>query len=146
MADLLFREASSADWPRVAGLLSESKLPDAGAADHLPHFVLAFSNGALVGCAGIEVYGSYGLLRSVAVTSSARGKGLGAELVSRVLDHARAEGVREVILLTETAPAYFPRFGFETVTRAAVPDAVKASVEFTGACCASAAAMRLRLA
>ncbi|MDO8678166.1 MAG: arsenic resistance N-acetyltransferase ArsN2 [Acidobacteriota bacterium] len=135
----------SEDWPLVAALLGEAGLPEAGAADHLSQFVLAFSNGALVGCAGMEVYGRSGLLRSVAVAASDRGKGLGATLVGRVLDRARAQGVHEVILLTETALTYFPRFGFEPITRAEAPEAVTASVEFKGACCATAAVMRLRL-
>ena len=145
MSAVEFRDASSADWTHVAGLLAGAGLPVAGAADHLSHFVLAFSAGTLVACAGMEVYGEYGLLRSVAVAASERGKGLGAAVVGRVLDRARTEGVREAILLTETAPDYFPRFGFEPITRADVPEAVKVSVEFTGACCASAAVLRLRL-
>jgi amino-acid N-acetyltransferase len=145
MSALTFRSAASADWPRVAVLLEDAGLPLTGAEDHLSRFVLAFSNGSLVGCAGLEAYGSCGLLRSVAVASSERSRGLGQQLVSRVLDHARAGGIREVVLLTETASAFFPRFGFEPITRDEAPEAVKASVEFRGACPASATAMRLRL-
>ncbi|MEW6321303.1 MAG: arsenic resistance N-acetyltransferase ArsN2 [Acidobacteriota bacterium] len=146
MATTTFRDALPADWPGVAGLLKAAGLPEAGAADHLRHFVLAFDGDALVGCAGLEIYGTCALLRSVAVAASERGKGLGAALVSRTIDRARSGGVRELVLLTETAPAYFPRFGFEPISRCDAPEAVKASVEFTGACCASAAVMRLRLA
>jgi N-acetylglutamate synthase-like GNAT family acetyltransferase len=146
MATLSFRTASAADWPIVSRLLADAGLPEAGAADHLPYFVLAFADDVPVGCAGLERHGPYGLLRSVAVASSERGRGLGTALVGRVLDRARTEGVAEVILLTETALAYFPRFGFEPITRADVPPPVKASEEFRGACCASAAVMRLRLA
>lgn len=145
MPTLLLREARATDWEAVAHLLTDAGLPLDGAADHLAHFVLAFADGRLVGCAGMEVYGEHGLLRSVAVARSERGQGLGTALVGRVLDRARHDGIREVVLLTETAPGYFPRFGFEPITRADAPAAVKASVEFTGACCASAAVMRLRL-
>lgn len=140
-----FRGASAADWPLVSDLLVASKLPLAGAADHLSHFVLAFDGDTLAGCAGLELYGRAALLRSVAVASSERGKGLGVAIVEQALDRARRAGISDVILLTETAPRFFPRFGFETITRAEVPESVKASVEFTGACCASAVAMRLRL-
>jgi amino-acid N-acetyltransferase len=146
MAALQFRNAASTDWPRVARLLEDAGLPLAGAEEHVSRFVLAFANGSLVGCAGFESHGSCGLLRSVAVAASERGKGLGVELVSRVLDRARAGGIREVVLLTETAAAFFPRFGFELIARDEAPDAVKASVEFRGACPASATVMRLRLA
>ncbi len=146
MSAVTFREASSADWRLVAALLVEAKLPDLGARDHLSNFVLAFEGTELVGCAGLERYGRYALLRSVAVAARKRGEGLGDALVRRVLLRAGADGVGEVVLLTETAPAYFPRFGFEPITRAEAPEAVKASAEFKGACCASAVAMRLRLA
>lgn len=145
MVTITFRDASSGDWPLVAGLLADAGLPEAGAADHLSNFVLAYAGDTLAGCAGMELYGAYGLLRSVAVASRERGKGLGAALVARVLDRARAAGVREMVLLTETAPAYFPKFGFEPISRCDAPEAVKASVEFKGACCASAAVMRVRL-
>lgn len=82
-----------------------------------------------------------GAVRSSSLTPPIRKR----EKAYRVLDRARAQGVHEVILLTETAPTYFPRFGFEPVTRAEAPEAVTASVEFKGACCATAAVMRLRL-
>jgi amino-acid N-acetyltransferase len=145
MPAFTFRRAHEGDGPLVADLLRRARLPIDGVADHLPRFVLAFLDGALVGCAGLEVYGAPALLRSVAVAEEQRGTGLGQALVHRILDQARADGVREVFLLTETAPAFFPKFGFVPITRAEVPDAVKASVEFTGACCASAAVMRLPL-
>ena len=140
-----FRGASAADWPLVSDLLAASKLPLAGAADHLSHFILAFEGDALAGCAGLEVYGHAALLRSVAVAPSERGKGLGLALVDRALNHARAAGIVDVILLTETAAHFFPRFGFETITRDEAPESVRASVEFKGACPASAAVMRLGL-
>jgi len=141
----IFRDATAVDWPAVSELLTASKLPVAGAADHLSHFVLAFDGVRLAGCAGLEVYGAAALLRSVAVASDDRGMGLGVALVERALDRARGDGLGEVILLTETAAGFFPRFGFVPITRADAPESVKASVEFQGACCASAAVMRLRL-
>ena len=48
-------------------------------------------------------------------------------------------------LLTTTAEGYFPKFGFERITRAEVPPSVQASVEFATACPASAIVMRKRL-
>jgi amino-acid N-acetyltransferase len=50
-----------------------------------------------------------------------------------------------VYLLTNTAAEYFPRFGFERITRADVPPAVQASIEFTSLCPYTATVMRKRL-
>ena len=44
--------------------------------------------------------------------------------------------------LTTTAERFFPRFGFERITRDDVPASVQASIEFREACPASATVMR----
>ena len=61
------------------------------------------------------------------------------------LERARELGLRELYLLTTTAAAYFPRFGFERIGREALPSSLQASEELRGACPASAAAMRIIL-
>ncbi|HMP72118.1 MAG TPA: hypothetical protein PKE55_02540 [Kiritimatiellia bacterium] len=48
--------------------------------------------------------------------------------------------------LPPPAETYFPAFGFAPIARAEVEPAVQASVEFAGACPASAAVMALTLA
>jgi amino-acid N-acetyltransferase len=103
--------------------------------------IVAYDGAAIVGCAALELYGPHALLRSVAVDARVRGQGLGQQLTLAALDFARAAGVGDVYLLTETARTFFPRFGFHPVARAAVPVAVQQSVEFTGACPASAVVM-----
>jgi len=50
-----------------------------------------------------------------------------------------------VYLLTETAPGFFERLGFERVARGTFPEEVRASWEFTSGCCDSATAMKLDL-
>lgn len=99
----------------------------------------------LVACAALERYEYDGLLRSVAVRPGDRGAGLGQALVERLLEHAEADGLRSVTLLTTTAADYFPRFGFRAIPRAAVPAPVQRSVEVREACPASAVAMALHL-
>jgi amino-acid N-acetyltransferase len=59
---------------------------------------------------------------------------------------AQAHGAETVFLLTTTAEKFFPKFGFEAITRADVPASVQTSVEFRSACPASAVVMRKRLA
>jgi amino-acid N-acetyltransferase len=62
--------------------------------------------------------------------------------VARVIADAEARGIPALYLLTTTAERYFPRFGFEVVERAEVPDDVRTTAEFTSACPASAVVMR----
>ena len=144
-ADATIRAAGPADWDQVATLLAASALPLDGARDHLGEFILAERDGQVVGCAAVERYGDAGLLRSVAVASSERGQGTGTTLVGQCLSDASRSGIRTVVLLTTTAERYFPRFGFEVIGRDAVPEAVRASAEFQGACPASATVMALTL-
>ena len=139
------RRAAPDDWPRVAELLGALSLPLDGAREHLTEFMVAERGTTVVGCAAVERYGDSGLLRSVAVAPAEQGKGTGRVLVDRCLRHAAAEGMRTLVLLTTTADRYFPRFGFEVIDRDRVPDAVRASAEFRGACPASATVMRLEL-
>lgn len=140
-----FRHANQDDLPQIIDLLTGAHLPTAGVEAALNDFLLAFRNGSLVGCAGLERYGSWALLRSVAVTESERNTGLGRQLVSRLLDQAEDTGVENIVLLTTTAASYFQRFGFHTISRADVPEAVHSSPEFQGVCPASATVMQVNL-
>lgn len=136
------RRATGADAAGVERLLDAQSLPRDGVAAWLDHFWLAEHEGALVGCAGVELYGDAALLRSVAVDPGWRGSGLGRLLTERALDEARAGGACDVFLLTTTAEHYFPRLGFACVARDEAPPSLAASAEFRGACPASAVLMR----
>jgi len=139
------RPASHADLAQVEAMLVAADLPVAGVAEFIRGFVVAEDGGELVGVAGVEAHGEDGLLRSVAVAPSHRGRGLGARLTEGVMDAARSAGHRRLYLLTTTAAAYFPRHGFRTIPREEVAAAVRESVEFREACPASAVAMILDL-
>lgn len=140
----VLRAATPMDLAAVEALLSASKLPLDGVAESLGTFVVAEHEGALVGVAGIEHCGAgeHALLRSVAVAESWKGRGLGRALVTRAISDAESRGAHALYLLTTTAEHYFPSFGFKPTTRDAVPAEIKANVEFTSACPASAVVMR----
>ncbi len=140
------RAASGEDHGAVVGLLDAAGLPLAGLTPTLTDFFVAEQDGRVVGAVGLEGYGPDALLRSAVVDPAARGSGIGVALVERVVEHARQRGILAIYLLTTTAEHYFPRFGFHRIGREAVPEAVKASVEFREACPASAAVMRMELA
>lgn len=138
------RPARNADWPAIAALLIRHDLPLDGAQEQIASFGVAEDvNGAIVGAAAVEVYGDAGLLRSIVVAEGRQG--LGSDLVRWSMGRARDAGVKTLVLLTTTAPDFFPRFGFRQVTRDAVPVALHASAEFQGACPASAIVMQLEL-
>ncbi|MGM9490462.1 arsenic resistance N-acetyltransferase ArsN2 [Ideonella sp. YS5] len=144
--NISLRQAAATDWPAVEALLLANKLPTEGARQHLPAYLLAVSNGEVVGCAGAEVYGDVALLRSVAVAPGLQRQGIGQLLVERLLQEAARRQIRKLFLLTVTAPEYFARHGFKRGPMAQAPEALKASAEFQGACPACAAFMSLTLA
>ena len=135
------RAARATDFPAIERLLTTSHLPLAGVAESLPGFVVAESDGAIVGTAAIEVCCDNALLRSVAVAPEWRSRGLGRALVTRVIADAEARGLRALYLLTTTAEHYFPSFGFRQITRDEVPADVQTTEEFRSACPASAVVM-----
>ncbi len=141
LTDRIFRPATRADWSNIASLLTEAGLPLAGAQEHLGDFLLACHGEILAGCVALEHYDDTALLRSVAVAQAERGRGLGQELVRRMLAHASILGVRQVVLLTTSAANFFLRFGFYAIPREEVPPAVRESIEFREACPASATVM-----
>lgn len=133
------------EYAAVVALLRQSRLPEVGLDQHRDSIVVARSQGDVVGCAAVERYGTDVLLRSVAVAPGARAGGVGSALVAATLRSAARAGARTAYLLTESAPAFFARRGFHAVARGRVPEPVRQSVEFRGACCASAIAMTQRL-
>lgn len=138
--------AEPSDIAAVEELLAAAGLPLAGVAQAFETGVVARDGETVVGAAGVERYGSAGLLRSVVVAPDRRGTGLGHDLVAAAEGLARDEGVRELYLLTETAIDWFPRLGYAAVPRDEAMAAVGGSIEFTTACAEAAMAIRRRLA
>ena len=139
------RSAQPSDLDAVEHLLKSADLPVDGVSEAFDNFVVAEATDAVVGVAGLEIHGSDGILRSVAVDTGQRGRGLGRLLTERVLQHARELGLRRLYLLTTMAEAYFPRYGFRRIAREDVSAEVQGSIEFREACPASAVAMVLDL-
>ena len=134
--------AQSDDLASVLRLLERHALPLDGASELGEAMVIARDAGQVVGAAALEFYAEGALLRSVVVDVSAQGQGVGRQLTAAALALANELGVPMVFLLTTTAAEFFPRFGFERISREDVPASVRASVEFQSACPASAVVMR----
>jgi amino-acid N-acetyltransferase len=126
----------------AAALLQSQGLPDSDITDeHLEHFFFVGSDGSPTGLAGLELYGTEALLRSLVVGENARGNGLGSTLVEHAEQYAATKGVRSVYLLTTTAEAFFKRLGYERIDRSQAPPSIKETREFASLCPSSSAFM-----
>ncbi len=141
---IAIRPASAADLATVSRLLTEASLPTAGMAEHFGSFLVAESDGVIIGSMGLELYGATALLRSAVVHPSWRNSGVGSMLYSALITKAKQQGVRELFLLTNTATKYFAKKGFITIDQRSVTGPITQSAEFTGAC-KHATCMRLDL-
>jgi amino-acid N-acetyltransferase len=126
----------------IVATLSAEKLPVDDLPETLDNFLVATENGQLIGVGGLEIYGAYGLLRSLAVLPGHRNKGVAGKLIERLESLAALRGLKALYLLTETAPQYFAGKAFQKITRDEVPDEVKQSSEFSHVCPVSAIVMK----
>ena len=135
--------AAATDIPAVETLLSAAGLPlDGAAAAIAAGGVVARDGDDVVGAAAVERFGTTGLLRSVVIAPEHRGTGLGRRVVEAAEQVARAEGIGELYLLTETAIDWFPRLGYVPVPREEAAAAVGESIEFTTVCATTGVPMR----
>jgi amino-acid N-acetyltransferase len=137
----MIRRAEESDIERIETLLRGAHLPLEGARHAFRVGFVAEQHAAIVGAVALEMYPDSALLRSLVVEQTAQGKGLGGRLTQAAIDEAQRRGVNAIYLLTTTADQFFPRFGFVTVDRQAMPASIQGSIEFQSACPASAIAM-----
>ena len=93
------------------------------------------------GFGAIEGDGPDRLLRSIVVPLAWQGRGIGTSLVTALSDEARNSGVERLWLLTTGAADFFTRHGWAVADRAAAPEAIRTSEQFTTLCPASATLM-----
>jgi len=130
----------------IEALVREAGLPAEVVRERFPDaYTVARRDGRVVGVAALETHDRCGLLRSVAVAATERGRGTGTALIADRLAAAAGHGLEGVYLLTTTAAPLFRRFGFADVDRASAPAALAASPEFAALCPASAVCMRVTL-
>lgn len=142
MSGIALRPASAADMGAVLELLREASLPvDDLSRPGLVHLWVASNGGPPVGAVGLERYGDTALLRSLVVAPELRHGGVGARLVAAAEREARAAGVHQLVLLTQTAQRFFERLGYSVVERDSVPELVRSSGEFRSLCPATAVCM-----
>jgi amino-acid N-acetyltransferase len=141
------RRTQGVDFAVALALLEGAGLPtaDLTSASNLHLWVLEGKE-SVFGVIGIERFGACALLRSLVVVASYQRRGFGRKLVARLERDAQADGVQQLVLLTETAEKFFSAIGYEVIDRQNVPEEIKQSSEFRSLCPASAVCMTKLLA
>ena len=145
--DIRIEQLVPGDETPVLRLLAEAELPvEDLSPDKLKHFLVARdNNGSVQGVIGLEPFQEVGLLRSLAVHPSWRGRGLGLALTRHLEAYASEMGIKTLFLLTLTAAEFFPKLGYQVVERAVVPEVIATTEEFRDVCPSSAVCLRKSL-
>lgn len=126
----------------IIELLTAEKLPTIDLPEVLENFLVAKENSVLIGVAGLEIYGNYGLLRSLAVSHNYRNKGIAGKLLQQIEIMAAEKSITQIYLLTETASEYFEQKDYQKIDRTTVPVEIMKSSEFSHVCPVSAIVMK----
>ncbi|WP_291036782.1 arsenic resistance N-acetyltransferase ArsN2 [Dyadobacter sp. 50-39] len=145
MMTLQIDNATPEEKELLVSLLNKADLLTEDLPEGLSNFLLAKEGDELVGVAGLELFGSVGLLRSVAVSPAHQGQGIAGQMVEHLLANADKQKLQAIYLITTTADRYFDRYGFTAVDRQQVPEAIQQTRQFSGLCPSSAVVMKRNL-
>ena len=128
------------DEEGIKKLLSQARLPTEDlTSDMLKNFLVARrEDGSVIGAIGVEAYQDMGLLRSLVIDPSCRGKGLGKQLVDELQSFAQGKRIKTLFLLTTGAADFFKKLGYRVTRRDLVPPSVAETEEFRNICPESA--------
>lgn len=139
---LIIKRARSHDYLSICSLLDENNLPHEDIRmEYLNNYFITRKGDKVIGVIGLEIFDQIALLRSLVVKKEFRGLDLGIKLVSKAEQYAFRKNVKEIYLLTTTADRFFYKFGYSTIDREKVPDAIRATMEFQRLCPSSALIM-----
>ena len=141
----IIRRAVEGDLEFIRALLAQNTLPDIELEKYIDTFLLIEEHGELLGCGGIEIHDSYGLVRSVAIDPRFHSKGLGTILYDALELDARMFFLKGIYLFTNTAKEFFTKAGFTETSRAEIPQPLHASGEYADVCCTHAHVMKKQL-
>ena len=110
------RLADLSDRVRIENFLKETNLrSDDVLATNTKYWIAESQGCALVGSAGLEFGVDAVLLRSVAVSLSFRGQGLGNSLVDTATSVAKEMGYKTVFLFSVSSGGYWQKMGFRKI-------------------------------
>lgn len=133
------------DFENFSAVLRSSGLPADDLRVERDLLIAYHEDGQMVATGALEIYGGYGLLRSLSVKLGTRGKALGTTVTQFLIEEARKRNVTTIYLLTDSARGFFQKKGFVEVDRNDVPVELHVSSEFSHGQRASAVAMKLDL-
>lgn len=91
-------------------------------ATNIRSYVLAVDGDTLLGYAALHLHSpSLSEVRSLVVSKSHRGKGIGSKMVLHLLDNAKSLGLQEVLSLTYKA-SFFEKLGFIEIAKEKIPE------------------------
>ena len=151
MADLRLRPAAEADVAPLLALINgyaERNLllrrSEASLRARLQDFLVAESEGAIVGCGALSELGpGLGEVRSLAVRADQAGRGIGHALVERLVLWAGERGFARVLSLTRRV-SFFEALGFEVTDRRLFEDKLRTDCQTCplNLCCDETALVR----
>lgn len=140
-----FKKTSPEKISELLMLLQKANLPVNDIGEKVELFSLE-DNEEIIGTAGLEIDGQIGLLRSVSVLESQKGKGYGHLIVQNLETYAQTQNIKELYLLTTTAKDFFEKkCNYDVVERVNVPTEIQNSQQFASVCPASAVVMKKSL-
>jgi N-acetylglutamate synthase-like GNAT family acetyltransferase len=138
--------ATPADFPQIRDLLEAAGLPTSDLDSAQPEFLVIRVGATIVGAGALQISGPVALLRSVVVAAAHRKRGYGEQLVEALERQAARRHIRQLVLLTTTATAFFERAGYRAIERDSAPAALRQTDEFRSLCPSSATCMAKVLA
>jgi amino-acid N-acetyltransferase len=131
---------STRDKEKVLYLLSAAELPSEDlTGEKMKNFLVAKDqDDCIIGVVGVEMYQDTGLLRSLAVHPTCRGRSIGSRLTRKIETFARHKGITSLYLLTMMAADFFLKIGYEVTQRDKVPESIQRTEEFKNLCPVSA--------
>lgn len=137
-----FGKIPSEKLSEVMALLTLANLPVNDIGENVELFALE-TNEQIIATAGLEINGLIGLMRSVSVLDSQKGKGYGLLIVQNLEKYAEKQGIKELYLLTTTAKGFFEkRCNYEVIERTNAPTEIQNSQQFASVCPSSAVVMK----
>jgi len=123
------KRATSSDIDQITQLISDSGASSSAInSDALQHVYLAYTkNNELAGVGAMQIFDGAALLHTLIVKPAMRGQGFGY-LLMKTLDHAaKSENIDGIYVLSGDLRDYFKRYGYESVDKASIPDAITCS-------------------
>lgn len=128
---VIVRRAKPEDQGEIERLLREANLDDDGVDEHLEHFFVVEippdedEMAQMVGAAGMEIYDTCALLRSLVVARASWNGEVSWQLMQILLSYAEHLQLEEVYLFAKGAAPWLQEIGFESVPFEDLPDEIR---------------------